>query len=69
MISSGAKMMKFTNLGSANGSKNYNILAREIIEIANREIKDKIATGAVNEEVIKDKIKEQLKKKFKKLLK
>tara|TARA_B100001093_G_scaffold398316_1_gene385653 strand:- start:234 stop:929 length:696 start_codon:yes stop_codon:yes gene_type:complete len=61
--------MKFTNLGNANGGKNYNILAREIIEIANREIKDKIATGAVNEEVIKDKIKEQLKKKFKKLIK
>ena len=61
--------MKFTNLGNANGSKNYNILAREIIEIANREIKEKIAIGAVDEEVIKDKIKEQLKKKFKKLLK
>ena len=61
--------MKFTNLGNANGSKNYNILAGEIIEIANREIKEKIATGAVDEEVIKDKIKEQLKKKFKKLLK
>ena len=61
--------MKFTNLGNANGSKNYNILAREIIEIANREIKEKIAAGAVDEEVIKDKIKEQLKKKFKKLLK
>ena len=61
--------MKFTNLGNANGSKNYNILAREIIEIANREIKEKIMAGAVDEEVIKDKIKEQLKKKFKKLLK
>ena len=61
--------MKFTNLGNAKGSKNYNILAREIIEIANREIKEKIAAGAVDEEVIKDKIKEQLKKKFKKLLK
>ena len=61
--------MKFTNLGNANGSKNYNILAREIIEIANREVKEKIAAGAVDEEVIKDKIKEQLKKKFKKLLK
>ena len=61
--------MKFTNLGNANGSKNYNILAREIIEIANREIKEKIAAGAVDEEVIKDKIKEQLKKKFKNLLK
>ena len=61
--------MKFTNLGNAKGSKNYNILAREIIEIANREIKEKIVAGAVDEEVIKDKIKEQLKKKFKKLLK
>ena len=61
--------MKFTNLGNAKGSKNYNILAREIIEIANREIKDKIKAGAFSEEVIKDKIKEQLKKKFKKLLK
>ena len=61
--------MKFINLGNAKGSKNYNILAREIIEIANREIKEKIALGAVDEEVIKDKIKEQLKKKFKKLLK
>ena len=61
--------MKFINLGNAKDSKNYNILAREIIEIANREIKEKIAIGAVDEEVIKDKIKEQLKKKFKKLLK
>ena len=61
--------MKFINLGNAKGSKNYNILAREIIEIANREIKEKIAAGGVDEEVIKDKIKEQLKKKFKKLLK
>ena len=61
--------MKFINLGNAKDSKNYNILAREIIEIANREIKEKIALGAVDEEVIKDKIKEQLKKKFKKLLK
>ena len=61
--------MKFINLGNAKGSKNYNILAREIIEVANREIKEKIAAGAVDEEVIKDKIKEQLKKKFKKLLK
>ena len=61
--------MKFKNLGNAKGSKNYNILAREIIEVANREIKEKIAAGAVDEEVIKDKIKEQLKKKFKKLLK
>ena len=61
--------MKFINLGTANGTKNYNILAREIIEIANKEIKEKIVSGAVDEEVIKDKIKEQLKKKFKKLLK
>ena len=61
--------MKFTNLGNTKGSKNSNILAREIIEIANREIKDKIKAGAFSEEVIKDKIKEQLKKKFKKLLK
>ncbi len=61
--------MKFTNLGNAKGSKNYNILVREIIEIANKEIKEKIVAGAVDEELIKDKIKEQLKKKFKKLLK
>jgi len=61
--------MKFKNLGNAKGSKNYNILAREIIEIANKEIKEKIVAGAVDEEVIKDKIKKQLKKKFKKLLK
>ena len=61
--------IKFENLGTANGSKNCNILAREIIEIANNEIKEKIVAGAVDEEVIKDKIKEQLKKKFKKLLK
>ena len=65
----GLNDMKFENLGNAKGSKNYNILAREIIEIANIEIKEKIAAGAVDEEVIKDKIKEQLKKKFKKLLK
>ena len=61
--------MKFINLGNAKSSKNYNILAREIIEIANRQIKEKITAGAVDEEVIKDKIKEQLKNKFKKLLK
>ena len=65
----GLNDMKFENLGNAKGSKNYNILAREIIEIANIEIKEKIAAGAVDEEVIKDKIKEQLKKKFEKLLK
>ena len=65
----GLNDLKFENLGNAKGSKNYNILAREIIEIANKEIKEKIAAGAVDEEVIKDKIKEQLKKKFKKLLK
>ena len=65
----GLNDMNFENLGNAMGSKNYNILASEIIEIANKEIKEKIAAGAVDEEVIKDKIKEQLKKKFKKLLK
>ena len=65
----GLNDMNFENLGNATGSKNYNTLASEIIEIANKEIKEKIAAGAVDEEVIKDKIKEQLKKKFKKLLK
>ena len=65
----GLNDMNFENLGNATGSKNYNILASEIIEIANKEIKEKIAAWAVDEEVIKDKIKEQLKKKFKKLLK
>jgi len=65
----GLNDMNFENLGNARGSKNYNILASEIIEIANKEIKEKIAAGAVDEELIKDKIKEQLKKKFKKLLK
>ena len=65
----GLNDMKFENLGNAMGSKNYNILASEIIEIANKEIKEKIAAGAVDEEAIKDKIKEQLEKKFKKLLK
>ena len=65
----GLNDMKFENLGNAKGTMNYNILASEIIEIANKEIKEKIAAGAVDEEVIKDKIKEQLKKKFKKLLK
>ena len=65
----GLNDMNFENLGNATGSKNYDTLASEIIEIANKEIKEKIAAGAVDEEVIKDKIKEQLKKKFKKLLK
>ena len=65
----GLNDMNFENLGNATGSKNYNTLASEIIEIANKEIKEKIAAGAVDEELIKDKIKEQLKKKFKKLLK
>ena len=65
----GLSDMKFTNLGNAKGSKNYKILAREIIEITNREIKEKIAAGAIDQEIIEDKIKEQLKKKFKKLLK
>jgi len=65
----GLNDLKFENLGNATGSKNYNTLASEIIEIANKEIKEKIAAGAIDEEVIKDKIKEQLKKKFKKLLK
>ena len=65
----GLNDMKFENLGNAKGSKNYKILAREIIEITNREIKEKIAAGAIDQEIIEDKIKEQLKKKFKKLLK
>ena len=61
--------MKFTNLGNAKGSKNYEILTREILDISYKEIKDKIASGMIDEEIIKDKVKEKLKSKFKKLLK
>lgn len=61
--------MNFVNLGNTKSSKNYEILAKEILDIAYEEIKDKISAGAVDEEVIRDKIKEQLRKKFKKLLK
>ena len=38
----GLNDMNFENLGNATGSKNYNTLASEIIEIANKEIKEKI---------------------------
>jgi len=39
------------------------------LDISYKEIKDKIESGMIDEEIIKDKVKEKLKSKFKKLLK
>ena len=42
---------------------------RETLDEAYNEIKDKLASGSIDQDVIKDKIKEKLQNKFKKLLK
>ena len=61
--------LKFKNLGNTKESKNYKTIARETLDKAYNEIKDKLASGAIDQDVIKDKIKDKLKNKFKKLLK
>ena len=61
--------LKFENLGNTKESKNYKTIARETLDKAYNEIKDKLASGAIDQDVIKDKIKDKLKNKFKKLLK
>ena len=61
--------LKFENLGNTKESKNYKTIARETLDKAYNEIKDKLTSGAINQDVIKDKIKEKLQNKFKKLLK
>ena len=61
--------LKFENLGNTEESKNYKTIVRETLEKAYNEIKDKLASGAIDQDVIKDKIKDKLKNKFKKLLK
>ena len=61
--------LKFENLGNTKESKNYKTITRETLDKAYNEIKDKLASGAVNQDAIKDKIKDNLKNKFKKLLK
>ena len=60
---------KFENLGNTKESKNYKTIARETLEKAYDEIKDKLASGAIDQDVIKDKIKDKLKNKFEKLIK
>ena len=40
-----------------------------MLEKAYNEIKDKLASGAIDQDVIKDKIKDKLKNKFEKLIK
>ena len=61
--------LKFENLGNTKESKNYKTITRETLDKAYNEIKDKLASGAIDQDVIKDKIKDKLKNKFKKLLK
>ena len=61
--------LKFENLGNTKESKNYKTIARETLDKAYNEIKDKLASGAIDQDVIKDNIKDKLKDKFKKLLK
>ena len=61
--------LKFENLGNTKESKNYKTITRETLDKAYNEIKDKLASGAIDQDVIKEKIKDKLKNKFKKLLK
>ena len=61
--------LKFENLGNTKESKNYKTIARETLDKVYNEIKDKLASGAIDQDLIKDKIKDKLKNKFKKLLK
>ena len=61
--------LKFENLGNTKESKNYKTITRETLDKAYNEIKDKLTSGAIDQDVIKDKIKDKLKNKFKKLLK
>ena len=61
--------MKFENLGNTKESKNIKTIAKATIDKAYNEIKDKLASGAIDQDVIKDKIKDKLRDKFKKLLK
>ena len=61
--------LKFENLGNTKESKNYKTIVRETLDEAYNEIKDKLASGAIDQNVIKDNIKDKLKDKFKKLLK
>ena len=61
--------MKFENLGNTKESKNIKTIAKATIDKAYKEIKDKLTSGAIDQDVIKDKIKDKLKGKFKKLLK
>ena len=60
---------KFENLGNTKESENYKTIVREMLEKAYNEIKDKLASGAIDQDVIKDKIKDKLKNKFEKLIK
>ena len=61
--------MKFENLGNTKESKNYEAIAKKTIDKAYNELKRKLTSGAVDQNVIKDKIKDELKNKFKKILK
>ena len=61
--------MKFENLGNTKESKNYKAIAKKTIDKAYSELKDKLTSGAFNQNTIKNKIKDELKNKFKKILK
>ena len=77
--------MKFENLGNTKESKNYKAIAKETIDKAYSEIKAKLTSSVIDQDIIKDKIKDKLnvidqdaikdkikdklKKKFKKLIK
>ena len=59
--------MKFNNLGNSEESQDYKVLLRETIDNAYDEIKGKIASGRIAQNIIKDQIKDKLKNKLKKL--
>ena len=61
--------MKFENLGNTNESKNIKTIAKATIDKAYNKIKDKLSSGAIDQDVIKDKIKDKLKKQIQKTFK
>ena len=61
--------MKFKNLGNTKESKNYKAIAKETIDKAYNELKGKINSGLIDQELIKKKIGDELKNKLKKILK
>lgn len=61
--------MKFENLGNTKESKDYKGVAKKTIDKAYNELKERLTSGAFDQDVIKEKIKDELKNKFRKILK